>query len=71
VSAPRFAAVSDTIEVSNRILHATERALQAEGYVTLRHPQSYQFARVHAIRCVDGLLDGGADPAAGGMAMAV
>ena len=32
VSAPRFAAVSDTIELSNRILHATERALQAEGY---------------------------------------
>ena len=29
VSAPRFAAVSDTIEVSNRILHATERALHA------------------------------------------
>jgi len=45
--------------------------LQAQGYVTLRHAQSYQFAWVHAIRCVDGRLDGGADPATGGMAMAV
>ncbi len=71
VSAPRFAAVSDTIEVSNRIFHATERALQAQGYATLRHAQSYQFAWVHAIRCVDGALDGGADPATGGMAAAV
>jgi gamma-glutamyltranspeptidase/glutathione hydrolase len=71
VSAPRFAAVSDTIEVSNRIFHATERALQAQGYATLRHAQSYQFAWVHAIRCVDGRLDGGADPATGGMSMAV
>jgi len=25
---------------------------------------------VHAIRCVDGNLDGGADPASGGMAVA-
>ncbi|HVC63155.1 MAG TPA: gamma-glutamyltransferase family protein [Acetobacteraceae bacterium] len=71
VSAPRFAAVSDTIELSNRIPRATERALQARGYATLRHAQSYEFARVHAIRCVDGRLDGGADPASGGLAMTV
>jgi len=69
VCAPRFAAVSDTIELSNRILRATERALQAEGYATSRHAQSFEFARVHAIRCVDGKLDGGADPASGGMAV--
>ena len=70
VSAPRFAAVSDTIELSNRILRATERDLQANGYATQRHAQSYQFAWVHAIRIVDGRLDGGADPATGGMALA-
>ena len=70
VSAPRFAAVSDTIELSNRTLRATERTLQAEGYATSRHAQSFEFARVHAIRCVDGNLDGGADPASGGMAVA-
>ena len=70
VSAPRFAAVSDTIELSNRILRAAERDLRAQGYVTLRHAQSYQFAWVHAVRIVDGRLDGGADPATGGMALA-
>jgi len=71
VSAPRFAAVSNTLEISNRILRATEHALQAQGYRTLRHAQSYQFAWVHAIRLQDGKLDGGADPATGGMALAV
>lgn len=70
VYAPRFAAVSDTIELSNRILHATERALRAMAYPTKRHAQSFQFARVHAIRVNNGQLDGGADPAAGGMVLA-
>ena len=71
VSAPRFAAVSDTIELSNRILRATERDLHGFGYRTQRHAQSYEFARVHAIRMLDGRLDGGADPAAGGLALEV
>lgn len=71
ISAPRFAAVSDTIEVSNRILRATERTLRDWGYPVLRHAQSFQFAWVHAIRCRDGVLDGGADPATGGMAIGV
>lgn len=70
VYAPRFAAVSDTIELSNRIPHATERALRAMAYPTKRHAQSFQFARVHAIRMINGQLDGGADPAAGGMVLA-
>jgi gamma-glutamyltranspeptidase/glutathione hydrolase len=70
VCAPRFAAVSDTIELSNRILHATERDLRMAGYPAKRHAQSFQFARVHAIRIVDGQPDGGADPAAGGMVLA-
>lgn len=69
VSAPRFAAVSDTIEVSNRILRSAERALRDWGYDVRRHAQSYQFAWVHAIRLQDGRLDGGADPATGGMAL--
>lgn len=71
VCAPRFAAVSDTLEISNRILHATERVLVNDGYQVLRHAQSYTFAWVHAIRIVDGLPDGGADPATGGLAIAV
>ena len=71
VNAPRFAAVSNTIELSNRILHRTERDLRAQGYPVKRHPQSFTFAWVHAIRSIDGKLDGGADPATGGLVIAV
>ena len=71
VCAPRFAAVSDTIEVSNRILRAAERALVDQGYRVMRHAQSYTIAWVHAIRIVDGQMDGGADPATGGLVIAV
>jgi gamma-glutamyltranspeptidase/glutathione hydrolase len=71
VGAPRFAAVSDTIELSNRILRACERSLLDEGYAVRRHAQSYTFAWVHAIRIVDGQMDGGADPATGGLVIAV
>jgi gamma-glutamyltranspeptidase/glutathione hydrolase len=71
ISAPRFAAVSDTIELSNRILRSAERDLQAQGYRTQRLAQSYAFAWVHAIRLTDGKLDGGADPATGGMVLGV
>jgi gamma-glutamyltranspeptidase/glutathione hydrolase len=71
VGAPRFAAVSDTIDLSNRILRATERELAAWAYPVKRLAQSYAFAWVHAIRCRDGVLDGGADPATGGLVVAV
>ena len=71
VNAPRFAAVSDTIELSNRILRSAERDLLAWGYPVKRHAQSYTFAWVHAIRRQNGELDGGADPATGGLVVAV
>jgi gamma-glutamyltranspeptidase / glutathione hydrolase len=71
VNAPRFAAVSDTIELSNRILRSAERSLLADGYPIRRLPQSYAFAWVHAIRIVDGRMDGGADPATGGSVIEV
>jgi gamma-glutamyltranspeptidase/glutathione hydrolase len=72
VSAPRFSATSDTIELTNRILRRTERELQRLGYATRRYPMSYFFSRVHAIRIgEDGRMDGGADPGSDGMAMAV
>jgi gamma-glutamyltranspeptidase / glutathione hydrolase len=71
VNAPRFAAVSDTIELSNRILRSAERWLLADGYPIRRLPQSYAFAWVHAIRIVDGRMDGGADPATGGSVIQV
>lgn len=68
VSAPRFCTTSDTIEVTNRILRSTERDLQAKGYSTMRYAVSYTMPFVHAIRIVDGKMDGGADPAGDGMA---
>ncbi len=71
VSAPRFCATSDTIGITNRILRRTERELVAMGYPVKRWPMNFHFAGVHAIRSVDGKLDGGADPGRDGMAVAV
>ncbi len=71
VSAPRFCTLSDTIEITNRILRSTERALQDRGYPTMRYAVSYATPLVHAIRLRDGKLDGGADPAGDGMAAQV
>ena len=71
VQAPRFLATSDTIELTNRILRRTERALQDRGYPTRRLGQSYYMPTVQAIRIMDGKLDGGADPSGDGMAMGI
>jgi gamma-glutamyltranspeptidase/glutathione hydrolase len=71
VIAPRFTTTSNTIEVTNRILRATERDLQARGYPTKRHAQSYMNPIVQAIRIAHGKLDGGADPSGDGMAAKV
>lgn len=71
VSAPRFNATSDTLDLTNRILRSTETDLQARGYRVRRWALTFHFAGVHAIRIVDGRLDGGADPGRDGMAMAV
>jgi len=71
VIAPRIAATSNYIELSNRILRAVERDLRAMDYPVIRQPYAYTSAWVHAIRIVDGQWDGGADPATDGMAMAV
>jgi len=68
VAAPRFCATSDIIEVTNRILRSTEAALREKGYPTMRYATSYATPIVHAIRMVDGKLDGGADPSCDGMA---
>ncbi len=71
VSAPRFNATSDTLDITNRILRSTETELKSRGYAVRRWPLNFHFAGVHAIRIVDGKLDGGADPGRDGMAMAV
>jgi gamma-glutamyltranspeptidase/glutathione hydrolase len=71
VMAPRFSATTDVIDLSNRIPHATERAVQAMGYQTRRSPMSYPFAAPHGIALWDGVLEGGADPQRDGLAAGV
>ena len=71
VSAPRFSATSNAIDVSNRIPRGVERQLEAHGYEVVRSPHTYGFAAVHAIRVHPDGLDGGADPSHDGIVMAV
>lgn len=72
VSAPRFSATSDAIDVLNRVPFSTSRALERMGYEIIRSPQTFGIASVHGIRIgADGTLDGGADPGHDGVALAV
>jgi gamma-glutamyltranspeptidase/glutathione hydrolase len=71
VSAPRFSATSDAIDISNRIPRGTQKALEAAGYQVRRSYQSFAFAGVHGISLWDGRLEGGADPQRDGMAMGI
>lgn len=72
VSSPRFSATSNAIDVMNRIPRFVTRALEDQGYEVIRDPRSYGIAWVHGIRIgADGALDGGADPGADGVALAV
>lgn len=71
VSAARFSATSNAIDVSNRIPRGVERELQTLGYEVVRSPNTYGFAAVHAIRVHPDGLDGGADPGHDGIVMAV
>ena len=71
VSAPRFSATSNAIDVSNRIPRGVQRELEAQGYEVVRNPNTYGFAAVHAIRVHPDGLDGGADPGHDGIVLAV
>ena len=71
VSAPRFSATSNAIDVSNRIPRRIERELTVQGYEVIRSPRTYGFASVHAIRVHPDGLDGGADPGHDGIVLAV
>jgi len=72
VSAPRFSATSDLIDVTNRIPRYIDRDLHKLGYEVVRSAQTFGIAAVHGIR-VDskGNLDGGADPGHDGVAIGV
>jgi gamma-glutamyltranspeptidase/glutathione hydrolase len=71
VSAPRFSATTDAIDISNRIPYRTQAAVESMGYVVKRSPMSYAFAGLHGISCWDGVLEGGADPQRDGYAAGV
>lgn len=71
VSAARFSATSDAIDISNRIQWKVEHELQAMDYPVVRSPYGFGFAAVHGIRIHDDGLDGGADPGHDGVVIAV
>jgi gamma-glutamyltranspeptidase/glutathione hydrolase len=71
VSAPRFSATSNAIDLANRIPRAVERALTDGGYETVRSPLSYHFGWVHGIKVGANGPEGGADPATDGMPLYV
>ena len=71
VAAPRFVAVSDIIDVTNRIPRYITDEVEAMGYAVARSHLSYHFAGVHAILRRDGRWHGGADPGRDGVALEV
>ncbi len=71
VSAARFSATSNAIDVSNRIPRFVTRELEAQGYEVVRSPFNFGFAAVHGIRIAGDVLDGAADPGHDGIAIAV
>ena len=72
VSAPRFSATSNAIDVVNRIPRMVQRAVEQMGYLVIRSHYSYTFGAVHGVLVDrDGSLKGGADPSRDGMALAV
>ncbi|ROZ79754.1 gamma-glutamyltransferase [Ramlibacter sp. WS9] len=71
VAAPRVVAVSDSIDVSNRIAIRVTDELQALGYDVKRSSQSYAFAALHGIAIDNDTCRGGADPQRDGLAVSV
>lgn len=72
VSAPRFSATSDIIDLTNRIPRYVQRELEEDGYTVARNANTFGIAAVHGIRVSDdGRLDGGADPGHDGVAIGV
>ncbi len=71
VSAPRFSATSDAIDVMNRIPRYVTEELEARGYEVIRSPLTFGIAAVHGIRISEGRCDGGADPGHDGVALTV
>jgi gamma-glutamyltranspeptidase/glutathione hydrolase len=71
VSAPRFSATSNVIDVVNRIPAYITDEVASLGYEIRRSHLGFAFAMVHGIQINDGLMNGGADPAGDGMPLAL
>ncbi len=72
VSAPRFSATSNAIDITNRIPDYTVEPLREDGYEVIRSPLTFHIAAVHGITiAADGGLEGGADPGHDGVALPV
>ena len=71
VSAPRFSATSDVIDVTNRIPEYLVEPLRQAGHEVYRLPTSFGIAGVHAIEVVNGVMRGAADPGLDGVALGV
>ena len=67
---PRIVAVSNSIDVSNRVPHFVTDG-RATRYEVKRSPQSYPFAALHGVRVNGSRLEGGADPQPTACALAV
>jgi gamma-glutamyltranspeptidase/glutathione hydrolase len=68
VSAPRAVAVTEALDISNRIKRSVSAALQRDGYDVRRSPSSYGFAALHGIMIEGSVCTGGADPWQDGVA---
>lgn len=71
VSAPRFSATSNAIDITNRIPEYTVAPLRQAGYEVIRAPSSFGIAAVHAIERTTQGLRGAADPGLDGLALGV
>ncbi len=71
VSAPRFSATSNLIDVTNRIPEYVVEPLREAGYQVARSPFTFEIGRVHGIESRNGRLHGGADPGSDGVALGV
>ncbi len=71
VSAPRFSATSNAIDITNRIPEYTVEPLRQAGYEVIRSPASFGVAAVHAIERTSQGLRGGADPGLDGVALGI
>lgn len=71
VSAPRFSATSNMVDVTNRIPRYVSDEVAAMGYEIVRSPLNFSIGAVHGIRIDDGVLSGGADPGHDGVALGI